>query len=89
MVKLVDALDSKSSGPCDRASSSLASGTSKFKGLSHIRDSPFFCCRQLSPIKWGALKIYRERPQFLAAASNSDYCIGYPQAVMVVNSVPG
>ena len=33
VVKLVDALDSKSSGPCVRASSILASGTRKIRGL--------------------------------------------------------
>ena len=33
VVKLVDALDSKSSGPCVRASSILASGTSNIREL--------------------------------------------------------
>ena len=49
VVKLVDALDSKSSGPCVRASSILASGTIKNKGFARLAgpfssgsDLPFF-----------------------------------------------
>ena len=41
MVKLVDALDSKSSGPCARASSILASGTNS---LSNFNIFPARCC---------------------------------------------
>ncbi len=41
MVKLVDALDSKSSGPCARESSNLSSGITDHAGLA-VLASPFF-----------------------------------------------
>ena len=44
VVKLVDALDSKSSGPCVRASSILASGTSRKLGFRIIFLNPNFLC---------------------------------------------
>ncbi len=52
-MKLVDARDSKSRGPCAHESSILSSGTSKIKGLTdlvnpffgaEIRDCNRFCC---------------------------------------------
>ena len=46
VVKLVDALDSKSSPPCEGASSILASGTSEKKGT-HL--GALFCFRHFVP----------------------------------------
>jgi hypothetical protein len=42
VVKLVDAGDSKSPGPCVRVGSIPTSGINDFKGLDRVRLSPFF-----------------------------------------------